>query len=96
MLLQKVSRQFKRLTVEAAYKDAQIYSLQSQLKDLKGPKIRRRVAVDLNTKFTNIDSVNQAIEEAEEIEAKIRAKESKPRPQRVSGRKAKADMLNST
>ena len=57
LLLQKVSRQLERLTVEAAYKDAQIYSLQSQLKDLKGPKRRRRVAVDPNIKFTNIDSI---------------------------------------
>ena len=96
MLLQKVSRQFERLTVEPAYKDAQIYSLQSQLKDLKGPKIRRRVAVDPNTKFANIDSIKQAVEEAEEIEDKIRAKESKSRPQRVSGRKARADMSNTT
>ena len=82
--------------MEAAYKDAQIYSLQSQLQDLKGPKIRRRVAVDPNTKFANIDSIKQAIEEAEEKEAQIRAKESKSRPQRVSGRKGKVDMSNST
>ena len=56
-LLQKVSRQFEQLTVEAAYKDAQIYSLQSQLQDLKGPKICRRVAVDPNIKFINIDLI---------------------------------------
>ena len=66
--------------------------MQSQLEDLKGPKIRRRVAVDLNTKFVNIDSIKQAVEEAEEIEAKVRAKESKSRPQRVLGRKARADI----
>jgi hypothetical protein len=64
LLLQKVSRQLERLTVEAVYKDAQIYSLQSQLEDLKGLKIRKRVAVDLNTKFANVDSIEQAIEEA--------------------------------
>ena len=80
MVLQKVSRQLERLTVEAAYKDAQIYSLESQLKDLKGPKIRKRVAVDPNTKFANIDSIKQAIEEAEEIKTKRRAKEPNSRP----------------
>jgi hypothetical protein len=47
------------------------------------------VAVDPNTKSANIDSIKQAIEEAEEKEAQIRAKESKSRPQRVSGRKAR-------
>ena len=66
--------------MEAAYKDAQIYSLQLQLEDLKGPKICKRVAVDPNTKFANIDSIRQAIEEAEEAEAKIRAKEPKSKP----------------
>ena len=79
-LLQKVARRFEQLTVDVAYKEAQIYSLQSQLEDLKGPKIRRRVAVDLNTKFANINSIKQAVEEAEEIEAKVRAKKSKSRP----------------
>jgi hypothetical protein len=38
------------------------------------------VAVDLNTKFVNIDLIRQAIEEAEEKEAKIRAKELKLKP----------------
>ena len=54
--------------------------MQLQLEDLKGPKKRRRVAVDPNIKFINIDSIKQAIEEAEEKEAKIRAKEPKSKP----------------
>ena len=54
--------------------------MQSQLEDLKGPKIRRRVAVDPNIQFANINSIKQAVEEAEEIEAKVRAKKSKSRP----------------
>ena len=54
--------------------------MQSQLKDLKGLKILNWVAIDLNTKFVNIDSIRQAIEEAEEAEAKIRAKEPKLKP----------------
>ena len=32
-----------------------------QLKDLKGPKRRKRVAVNLNTKFANIDLIKEAI-----------------------------------
>ena len=96
LLLQKVSRQLKRLTVEAVYKDAQIYGLQSQLKDLKGPKVRKRVAVDPNTKFANINLIKEAMEQAEEEEAKRRAKESNSKPQRRSGRKANVDISNST
>jgi len=54
--------------------------LQSQLEDLKGPNIYRQVAVDLNTKFVNIDLIRQVIEEVKEAEAKIRAKEPKLKP----------------
>ena len=32
-----------------------------QLKDLKGPKVYKRVAVDLNIKFIYIDSIKEAI-----------------------------------
>ena len=61
-----------------------------------GPKKRKRVAVNLNTKFANIDLIKEAIEQAEEEEAKRRAKESNLKPQKRSGRKAKVDMSNST
>jgi len=38
------------------------------------------MAIHPNTKFVNIDSIKQAIEEVEEKETKIRAKEPKSRP----------------
>ena len=81
--------------MEAVYKDAQIYSLQSQLKDLKGPKKRKKVAVDPNTKFANVDSIKEAIDKAEKEEALIEAKEVKSRPQRASAQKAKANISKS-
>ncbi|OCK99303.1 uncharacterized protein K441DRAFT_539345, partial [Cenococcum geophilum 1.58] len=61
-----------------------IHSLQSQLKDLKGPKRRKRVAVDLNTKFVNIDLIKEAMGKVEKEEARVKAKETKSRPQRAS------------
>ena len=70
--------------------------MQLQLRDLEGPKRHKWVAIDLNTKFANIDSIKQAVEEAEEIEVKRNAKEPKLRPQRVLGRKARVNMLDST
>ena len=86
-LLQKVARQFEQLTADVAYKEAQIYSLQSQLEDLKGPKKHKRVAIDLNTKFANVDSIKQ--------EAHAKAKEIKSRPERVFARKAKVNISKS-
>ena len=58
--------------------------MQLQLKDLKGPKRRKRVAVNLNTKFANIDLIKEAIGKAEKEEARAKAKETKSRPERVS------------
>ena len=57
--------------------------MQSQLKDLKGPKRRKRVAVDLNIKFVNMDLIKEAIGEVEKEEARVKAKETKSRPERV-------------
>ena len=94
-LLQKVARRFKQLTADVAYKEAQIYSLQLQLEDLKGLKKRKRVAVDPNTKFANVDLIKEAIGKAEEEEARAKAKEAKSRPERVSARKAKANISKS-
>ena len=70
--------------------------MQSQLKDLKGLKKRKKVAVDLNTKFINIDSIKEAIGKAEKEDVRAKAKETKSRPERVSARKAKAKISKST
>jgi hypothetical protein len=81
--------------MHAVYQEAQIYSLQLQLKDLKGPKRRKWVAVDPNTKFANIDSIKEAIDEAEKEDVRAKAKETKSRPERASARKAKANISKS-
>jgi len=70
--------------MDIVYKEAQIYSLQSQLKDLKGLKKYKQVAIDLNTKFANIDLIKEAISKVEKEEAYMKAKETKSRPERVS------------
>jgi len=58
--------------------------LQSQFKDLKGLKKRKRVAVDLNIKFINVDLIKEAIGEIEKEEVCVKVKETKSRPERVS------------
>ena len=69
--------------------------MQSQLKDLKGIKKRKRVAIDLNIKFVNRDSIKEAIGKAEKEKAHAKAKEIKSRPKRVFAQKAKANILKS-
>ena len=51
--------------------------MQLQLKYLKRPKKCKWVAVNLNTKFANIDLINEAISEAKEEEVCVKAKETK-------------------
>ena len=53
------------------------------------------MAVDPNTKFANIDSIKEAIGEAEKEEARTKAKEIKLWPKRVSAWKAKANISKS-
>jgi hypothetical protein len=53
------------------------------------------VAVNLNTKFTNIDSIKEAIGKAENEDVRIKAKETKSRPERASARKTKANISKS-
>ena len=70
--------------------------MQLQLKDLKALKKHKRVAVDLNIKFANIDLIKEAIGEVEKEEARAKVKETKSRPERVSARKTKANISKST
>ena len=53
------------------------------------------MAVNLNTKFINIDSIKEAIGKAEKEDIYIKIKEIKSRPKRTSTRKAKANILKS-
>ena len=53
------------------------------------------MAVDLNIKFVNIDSIKEAIGKVEKEEARAKVKETKSRPERVSTRKAKAKISKS-
>ena len=53
------------------------------------------MAVDLNTKFINIDSIKEAIGKAEKEDVCVKAKEIKSRPEIASARKAKANISKS-
>ena len=53
------------------------------------------MAVDLNIKFANIDSIKEVIGEVEKEDVRIKVKEIKSRPERASARKAKANILKS-
>ena len=65
-----------------------------QLKDLKGLKRYKWVAIDLNIKFINVDLIKEAIGEVEKEKARAKAKETKSRLKRASALKAKANILN--
>ena len=49
--------------------------MQSQVKDFKGPKKHKKVAIDLNTKFANVDLIKEVINKVEKEEVSIEVKE---------------------
>ena len=52
-----------------------MYSLESQIEELRGPKTYKRVVVDPNTRFANINIIKKVIDEAIEQKARIKARQ---------------------
>jgi hypothetical protein len=75
-ILRKAGKRIGQLAAQNAVSESKIRSLEAQLEELRGPKTRKRVVVDPNTKFANIDAIKKAMDEATEQEARIKARES--------------------
>ena len=91
-ILKKAGKRIGQLTAQNAASESKIYSLESQIKELRGPKTRKRVAVDPNTRFANIDAIKKAIDEAAEQEARIKAREPEKEAKKTADELAKAKM----
>ena len=73
--MRKAGKRIGQLAAQNAVSESKIRSLEAQLEELRGPKTRKRVVVDPNTKFANIDAIKKAMDEATEQEARIKARE---------------------
>ena len=91
-ILRKAGKRIGQLTAQNAASESKIHSLESQTEELRGPKTRKRVAVDPNTRFANIDAIKKAMDEAAEQEARIKAREPEKEAKRTVDELAKAKM----
>jgi hypothetical protein len=91
-ILRKAGKRIGQLTAQNAVSEGKIYSLESHIEELRGPKTRKRVVVDPNTKFANIDTIKRAMDEAAEQEARIKAREPEKEAKKTADELAKAKM----
>jgi succinate dehydrogenase/fumarate reductase-like Fe-S protein len=76
--------------------ESKIYSLESKIEELQGLKTRKRVVMDLNTRFININAIKKGINKATEQEARIKARQSEKEAKRTADELAKAKMQDFT
>jgi len=91
-ILGKAGKRIGQLAAQNAVSESKIHSLEAQLEELRGPKTRKRVVVDPNTKFANIDAIKKAMDEATEQEARIKAREPEKEAKKTADELTKAKM----
>ena len=79
MLLQKARKALGNLATENAQAVATTRSLTTQLTELQSKKMKKKVSVDPNSQFANIETIKAAMEEAEARERVVQAKEAAER-----------------
>jgi len=89
-ILRKAGKGIGQLVAQNAVSESKIHSLEAQLEELRGPKTRKRVVVDPNTKSANIDAIMKAMDEAAEQEARIKAREPEKEAKKTADELAKA------
>lgn len=65
-ILRKAGKRIGQLTAQNALYESRIYGLELKFMELGDQKGRKRVAIDPNTKFANIDAIKKAKDEAAE------------------------------
>ena len=76
-MLKKAGKRIGQLSAQNSVCQSTIHSLESKIEELQGPKSGKRVVVDPNTRFANMDAIKKAMDEAAEKEAQIKAREPK-------------------
>src|SRR5207253_697478 len=70
LVLRKAGKAIDRLNVIQAEQEAMIQSQKTQIENLQIEKPRKRVPVDLNSRFANIRIIQKAQDEAAALETK--------------------------
>jgi hypothetical protein len=64
-----MGKRIGQFSAQNAVYESKVDSLGSQIEELRGPKTRKRVVLDPNTRFANTDTIKKAMDEAAEQEA---------------------------
>ncbi|KAG0644788.1 hypothetical protein HOY80DRAFT_1090377 [Tuber brumale] len=91
-VLNTTSKAFSHLTTQHTFIQASNQQLQQQLKELEDKRKKKKVSVDPNLQFVNIESIKQAMEEVAVQEARIQAKKPEEEARRTSSALVAADM----
>ncbi|KAG0634859.1 hypothetical protein HOY80DRAFT_1096172 [Tuber brumale] len=91
-LLNKTSQAFSNLITQHAFSQALNQQLQQRLKEWEDNRKKKKVPVDPNLQFVNIESIKQAMEEVAELAARIQAKKPEEEARQTSFALIAADM----
>jgi hypothetical protein len=90
-VLQKAGKAIGQLKAQQAIQEALIHKQEAHLETLRSQKAKKKVAVDPNNRFANIEMIKKAMDEAKEQEARIQARQPE-----IEAKKASDAALNAT
>ncbi|KAI0997084.1 hypothetical protein K3495_g11101 [Podosphaera aphanis] len=70
LVLQKAGKAISTANARAARQEEELFQLRHQLQTTTSTRKRKRIQVDLNERFANIDSIKSAIDETTAVEAR--------------------------
>ncbi|KAI0996829.1 hypothetical protein K3495_g11354 [Podosphaera aphanis] len=70
LVLQKAGKAISTANARAARQEEELFQLRHQLQTTTSTRKRKRIQVDLNERFANIDSIKSAIDETAAVEAR--------------------------
>ncbi|OAF58839.1 hypothetical protein VC83_06125 [Pseudogymnoascus destructans] len=74
LVIQKAGKVIGRLNAIQAGHEATIQRQKAEIESLQAKKPRKRITVDLNSRFANIESIKKALDEAAALEAQRKGK----------------------
>ena len=92
--MQKTSKAIKYLNAWQAVQQATIQKQASQLKAFRDQEAKKRVAIDPNTLFANVEDIKRAQDEADELAECIKTRQPEIEAQKASEATIQATMQN--
>lgn len=92
MAFQKASKALGNITTIAAKLQAEKRSLEMSVEELESKRKMKKLTVDLNSQFANVENIKRAIEEAKAAEARAARRQPEEELKRVSRKLEQSNM----